>query len=66
MFFSYYTNEVFENQLSDRLRILKPCVFDFEDYSFCNDYCNNYLLVVNQNKNAINKLKESRKVYILR
>ena len=29
---------------SDRLRILKPYVFGFEDYSFCNDYYNNYLL----------------------
>ena len=51
---------------SDRLRILKPYVFGFEDYSFCNDYYNNYLLIVSQNKNVINKLKESRKVYILK
>lgn len=48
---------------SDRVRILKPYLCDFEDYSFCNDYCNNYLLIVTQNKNAINKLQESRKVY---
>lgn len=51
---------------SDRLRILKRYVFDFEDYSFCNDYYNNYLLIVSQNKNVISKLKESRKVYILK
>ena len=51
---------------SDRLRILKPYVFGFEDCSFCNDYYNNYLLIVSQNKNVINKLKESRKVYILK